>query len=151
MASISFRHFVVSTFTQHSRLKRWLMRLSIVGIMLGGGALAMGQADEWFASGLRTGCGYLLGFVIGAIVRIFFKLSLLVSAVVAAIAFGLSSVGLVDLPWETFGEVQSAFASEVSRLTGTLKEFLTSYLPAGVSSSIGLASGVTQKPDWTED
>ncbi len=151
MASISFRHFIVSTFTQHSLPKRWLMRLSILGIVLGGGALAIGQADQWSASGLRTGGGYLLGFVIGAIVRIFLKLSLLVSAGAAAIAFGLSSIGLVDLPWETLGEVQSAFASEVSRLTANFKEFLTSYLPAGVSSSIGLASGVTQRPDWTKD
>jgi len=151
MASISFKHFIVSTFTQLSTPKRWLVRLSIVGIVLGGGALAMGQADDWSASGLRTGGGYLLGFVIGAIVRIFVKLSLFVSAGVAAIAFGLSSIGLVDLPWETFAEVQSAFASEVSQQTANFKAFLTSYLPAGVASSLGLASGVTQKPDWTDN
>ncbi len=113
--------------------------------------MVLGQAGDWSASGLRTGGGYLLGFAIGAMVRIFFKLSLFISAGVAALAFGLSQIGLVELPWDTLGEVQTAFASEVSQQTANFKSFLTSYLPPGVSGSIGLASGVTQKPDWTRD
>ena len=114
-------------------------------------------ADSDFGSGdlswtsVQSGVGYLGGFAVGALLRLFFKLSLLVGLVLAAIGFGLSKAGLVDLPFESFGDIASAFADASRRQMADLQEFLGGFLPASMMSGLGVASGVTQKPDWTPD
>ncbi len=155
---ISFKHFVVSTFTHLSFKKKVLVRGSILLVVLGLGAKAIsGAMDTDFGSGemtwtsIQSGIGYLGGFVIGALLRMFFKLSLLVGFALAALGYGLSKVGLIDHPFESFGDIAGAFAEASKRQMSDLQEFLTGFLPASMASGLGVASGVTQKPDWTPD
>ena len=155
---ISLKHFVTSTFTDLSFKKKVMVRGSILLLVLGLGAKGFSAvADSDFGSGdltwtsVQSGMGYLGGFAIGALLRMFFKLSLLVGFVLAAIGFGLSKVGLVDLPFESFGDIVGAFADASKRQMADLQEFLSGFLPASMMSGLGVASGVTQKPDWTPD
>lgn len=155
---ISFKHFVVSTFTDLSFKKKVLVRGSLLLLLGGLAAKAFAtMADSDFGSGemtwtsVQSGAGYLGGFAIGALLRMFFKLSLLVGFGLAAIGFGLSKLGWVDLPFDTFGELAGAFADASKRQMADLQEFLSGFLPASMMSGLGVASGVTQKPDWTPD
>ena len=155
---ISLKHFLTSTFTDLSFKKKVLVRGSLLLVVLGLGAKGISSAmDTDFGSGdltwtsVQSGVGYLGGFVIGALLRIFLKLSLLVGFVLAAIGFGLSKLGWVDLPFESFGDIVGAFADASKRQMADLHEFLAGFLPASMMSGLGVASGVTQKPDWTPD
>ncbi|QDV07698.1 hypothetical protein Poly30_32280 [Planctomycetes bacterium Poly30] len=155
---ISLKHFVASTFTDLSFKKKVMVRGSL--LLLGVGLAAKGYsalADSEFGSGemtwtsVQSGAGYLGGFALGALLRMFFKLSLLVGFGLAVIGFGLSKVGLVELPFESLGDIVGAFAEASKRQMADLQEFLSGFLPASVMSGLGVASGVTQRPDWTPD
>lgn len=151
---ISLRHFVATTFTHLSGPKRWLMRGAVLLAVVGGGAqLASlaGVTDGWSGSGtsLASGLGFLGGFAIGALVRMFLKLSLLFTALVAAVGFGLTKLGVVE--GAQLSEWASGIGDAAKQQAGDLQRFLSGFLPASVSSGLGLASGVTQKPDLTPD
>lgn len=155
---ISFKHFVTSTFTDLSFKKKVMVRGSILLIVVGLGVKGFSAlADSEFGSGeltwtsFQSGVGYLGGFLVGALLRMFFKLSLLVGFGLAVIGFGLSKAGLVELPFESLGDIVGAFAEASKRQMADLQEFLSGFLPASVMSGLGVASGVTQKPDWTPD
>lgn len=155
---ISIKHFVTSTFTDLSRTKRFMLKGSAVLILLGAGAKGFSAvADSGFGSGdwtltsILSGVGWIGGFLIGAAMRVFLKLSLLVGFVLAAVGFGLSKAGLVDLPFQEFGELVSAFTEASKDQVTSLQEFLGGFLPTSMMSGVGVAAGVTQKPDWTPD
>ncbi len=153
---ISFRHFVTSTFTDLSLKKRWMLRLSIGLLAVGLGSKGISAAldsdfgsGDWTWTSVLSGLGYLVGFVVGAVLRMFFKLSLLVGFVLAAIGYGLAKLGWIDLPVTEFGDLVSAFAEASKRQMSDLQDFLGGFLPSSVMSGLGVASGITQKPDWT--
>ena len=153
---ISFKHFVTSTFTDLSAPKRFLLKGSLLLVLLGAGAkayAAFGDSDSggWSWTSIQSGIGYIGGFLIGAAVRLFFKLSLAVGAVIAAVAFGLAKLGWIDLPYQELGEMTSAIGDAASRQISDFQEFASGFLPASMMSGLGVASGVTQKPDWTPD
>lgn len=150
-----FKTLFSTAFTDLSFLKRWMVRLSFAGL-LGGGAWALisgdaGSGMDWSGFSFRTGLGYLGGFIVGVAVRIFFKLTMLVGIALAALGWGLQKVGLVDLPWDSFGDITHAFGKAVEHNTQALKDFLSGYLPAGAGTAVGLGSGVTQKPKFDDD
>lgn len=155
---ISLKHFVLSTFTHLSTRKRWLVRGAV--LLVGAGGIAKGvqmmggdsfSEDGWSWSSIQSGLGFILAFILGAALRLFFKLSLVVGFIGAGIAFGLSKLGWVDLPFEEFGELFGAFTDAAKEQLSSATEFVTGFLPATAASTVGLASGVTQKPDWTPD
>ncbi len=144
-------------FTDLSFAKKWMLRLAFAGL-LGGGAVqvlggfeAMDGGIPWGDVSLRSGAGFLGGFVIGVITRIFFKITALVGLVLAGLGWALQAMGIVDLPWDSFGEIASAFSDAVADNTDRFKDFLSSYLPAGVTGALGLGSGVTQRPQFDDD
>lgn len=157
-AVISFKHFVTSTFTDLSRTKRFMLKGSLLLIVIGLGAKAFGSfADSdvgsggWSWTSVQSGIGYIGGFLIGAAVRLFFKLSLAVAFVIGTVMFALSKLGWVDAPFHEMGEFMSAFTERAKEQITNFQEFLSGFLPASMMSGLGVASGVTQKPDWTPD
>lgn len=144
-------------FTDLSFPKKWMLRLAIAGLIGGGATQILGgiEATEggipWGDFSLRSGAGFLGGFVVGVITRIFFKITALIGLALAALGWGLQKMGVVELPWDSFGEISSAFANAVADNTDRFKDFLSSYLPAGLTGALGLGSGVTQKPQFDED
>ena len=93
----------------------------------------------------------MLGFLAGAFLRLFLKLGLLLAGGVAALLYGLSSIGIVDLPWESMGEATAALGDIVRTQTQNLEQFLSGYLPSGAMTGAGVASGATQKPAFDDD
>ena len=151
---ISFRHFVTSTFTDLSFFKRWMIRGSVLLVVVGLGAMLISsqsnsESGSWSWTSIQSGLGYIGGFLIGALIRMFFKLSLVVIFVIAAASFGLAKLGWIDLPYQEVGEMTSALGEAVGRQLSGLQTFLSGFLPASVMSGMGVASGVTQRPDWT--
>ncbi|MEO1698386.1 MAG: hypothetical protein AAFU73_13895 [Planctomycetota bacterium] len=151
---IDLRHFVVSTFTHLSAPKRWMMRGAVLLLLAGGGAQlasAAGAIDGggWSWASLQSGLGFVGGFLLGALVRLFLKLSLLVTALVAAVGFGLTKLGFVE--GAELGEWARSVGDAARAQAGDAQRFVSGFLPASVSSGLGVASGVTQRPDLTPD
>lgn len=155
-AVISFKHLVKTTFTDLSTPKRWLLRGSLLLLVGGLGAKALGGlADveffqgEWTWSSVQSGVGYIAGFLLGAVVRLFLKISLLAVALVGFIGWGMTQLGWVD--GEMFTDFASAMGERAKEQATSFQEFIGGFLPASVMSGLGVASGVTQRPDMTPD
>lgn len=153
---ISFKHLVKTTFTDLSTPKRWLLRGSFLAIAVGVGAKAfgwfgdsdIGEAD-WSWSSIQSGIGYVAGFLIGAIVRVFLKLSLIVTGLIVLVGFGLSQLGIDG--GGMISEFGSALGERAKEQATNFQEFIGGFLPASIMSGLGVASGVTQRPDMTPD
>ncbi len=152
-----FKEIFRSAFLDLSFPKRWLLRLALVLAVAGGGWSAWsafgggGETSGWSTTALSSGVGCVLGFLAGAAFRVFLKLALLVGVAVAAALYGLHWLGWLELPWGSFGEISSAVAKYIERESSSVREFLTGWLPSGGMTGLGLASGVTQKPDLDPD
>lgn len=153
---ISLTHFVKTTFTDLSLPKRWMLRGAFALLVLGGGSAALGAAgvlesgeNAWSWTGLQSGIGYIGGFLVGALVRMFLKLSVLILGLVAALGFGLSKLGIVE--GAQLSEFAGALGEAAQRQASDLQRFLSGFLPASMASGLGVASGITQKPDLTPD
>ena len=151
---ISIKHLVRTTFTDLSTPKRWLLRGSLF-LLVGGVAAkaAGGLADmdafqgDWTWSSIQSGVGYIGGFLIGAVVRLFLKVSLLVTGLFALLGFGLSKLGWMD--GEMFTDFAAAMGERAKEQATNFQEFISGFLPASMMSGLGVASGITQRPDMT--
>ena len=148
-----FKEIFRSAFTELSFPKRWLLRISVLLLLVGGGATAWAyfgggtEGEGWPLTAFTSGVGCVLGFLAGAAFRVFLKLALLFGVLGAGLLYGLNYMGVIELPFESFGEVSAAMASFIHEESGSVKEFLTGWLPSSGMTGLGLASGVTQKPD----
>ncbi len=146
-----------SAFTELSWWKKRLLQLAAallvvgVGLVLWNGVAGDGESLMGSWTALRSGAGCLLGFLVGAAFRLFLKLGLLLGAGVAALFFGLSWLGWIELPWSSFGEAYSAVANVVEAQTSGFQEFVSGYLPSSGMTGLGLASGVTQRPEMDDE
>lgn len=154
-----FQEIFRSAFFELSGVKKRLLQIAIgllsVGVLAQAVALVtdVGEpgAGTWSWSALVSGFGCMCGFILGAAFRIFLKLSLLLGGIVGLVLFGLASIGWIDLPWDSLSEIQGAIGGYISDQTRNLQAALTSYLPSSAMTGLGLASGVTQKPDMDPD
>lgn len=151
---VGTKTFLVSTFTELSFWKRWLVRIAIVAMIVGIASYVMalsngGEASPWSGSGLRSGGGFLLGFAAGAFVRLFLKVGIFLAIVAAGAAWGMSQWGWIDLPYESLADVQAAFSVKAQESASWLDSFFKSHLPHSAATAVGGFSGVTQKPRFT--
>ena len=157
MIAAAAKNFLTSSFTDLSGWKKRLLQLS--GLMAVGGGAAWGLAEfgtegepaGWTRTLLTAGVGGFAGFLVGALFRAFLKLGLLLALVVAGAAWGLSALGVVELPYESFGELYEATSGWISAQTESVNRFLQGFLPSGLWSGAGLAAGVTQRPTFDDD
>lgn len=158
--------FVMHVFSGLSGWKKLLVRLSVVLVVAGGGwqvyqlfqgegtAAAQSQVGTGTSSSTdsggggfwKAGVGYLGGFLLGALFRMFLKVSLLATGVIAGGLFGLTYLG-VDLPWSSFGETHASLSDWVASQFASVKTLLEGYLPASAMSGLGVFSGATTKPE----
>lgn len=144
-----------SAFFDLSGIKKRLMQAGLglfgVGAAGTGYALFADASSEpmagWSWAAMSSGAGCLLGFFLGAALRIFLKIALFLGVGLAAIYFGLSYLGWLDMGGASFGEISAAVAEYITESFDGFKEFLSGYLPTSILSGAGFASGVTQKPD----
>ena len=148
-----------TAFTNLSFKKKILLRLAglatLVGLGLKGYALSTDAAPaagiDWTQLSLTSGLGCLGGFVIGAAVRLFFKVTLALGLALVGLGFLLSWLGWVELPWDSLGEGTKEMGLAIARQTRAVQDFLSGYLPAGAATAMGLGSGLTQKPEFDDD
>lgn len=151
-----FKEIFRSAFKELSFAKRWLLRIALALLAVGGGALAWGafgggEEPGWSLTALSSGAGCLAGFLAGAAFRVFLKLALLLGLLVAGVLFGLSALGWMELPWSSFSEISAAVAGFIHTESASVHEFLTGWLPSSGMTGLGLASGITQRPDMDPD
>lgn len=145
-----------TAFTRLSFFKRWLLRLALLGLVAGGGWKLFGPAAgageiDWGSFGFRSGLGCLGGFLVGASVRLFFKLAFVTALALLAIGYLGHKLGWMELPWISLGDAWSDVTMAIGAQTERLRDFLSGYLPAGVATATGLGSGLTQKPQFDDD
>ena len=153
---VRLREVFRSAFTELSWWKKRLLQLSGALLLIGAGVKAYaffsdGQAGAWTSTMVGSGLGCMFGFLVGAAVRIFIKLAVLVGVGVAALLFGLSALGWVELPWSSFGEISRTISDSIQRGGADLQGVLSGYLPPSAMTGLGLASGLTQRPDMDPD
>lgn len=146
---------VRSAFFEVSWWKKLLLFLS-AGLLISGalGAFVVGTGDTgepWPLAAVRSGAGCILGFLAGATFRLFLKLGLLIGVVVGLGLWGISSLGWIDLPFGSLGELQAAIADTIKVQGQNLNDLMTGYLPSGAMTGAGLFSGATQSPDTNPD
>ncbi len=146
---------VRSAFFEVSWWKKLLLFASVGLLVSGGlGAFVVGTGDTgepWPIAAVRSGAGCILGFLAGATFRLFVKVGLLLGVVVGLVLWGVSSMGWIDLPFGSLGELQAAIASAIKVQGQNLHDVMTGYLPSGAMTGAGLFSGVTQSPDTNPD
>lgn len=145
-----------TAFTDLSFFKRWLLRIAFLAAVGGVGMTYFGPSPapgsiDWGALAMRSGIGCIGGFVVGASVRLFFKITLLAGIVLLAVGYLAQKLGWMELPWSSFSEAWSDVGLALSRQTERVKDFLSGYLPAGGATATGLGSGLTQKPQFDDD
>lgn len=152
------RQIFRNAFTHLPGWKKYLVRggIGLAGLGVVGQAIAFfssgdGATGTWSWSALGTGIGCLLGFVVGAAVRLFLKLGLMLMGVIALVLFGISSIGWIDLPWDTLAETTEALGGWFTRQTAELHTALTGMLPSSAASGVGLFAGATQRPLADDD
>lgn len=148
-----------TSFLNLSGKKKLLLR--IAGLAAVGGLAAKGyglatdsgpvSGVDWSHLSLTSGLGCIAGFIIGAAIRIFFKVTLALGLAFVALGFLLSWLGWLELPWDSFGQASKEIGLAIERQTRALQDFLSGYLPAGGASAVGLGSGLTQKPEFDDD
>ncbi len=158
LAIMNFRplDFVKETFTDLSGFKRRFLQVAAVLLVLGGGlqlwALIQGNASGgWSGTALTGGLGAILGFLVGAFVRLAAKVGLLLAGAAAAGAWGLHQLGIVDMPWNSYGEIYDSFAGAVHHQTTNMHAFLDGFLPSSGMTTMGLGAGLTQKPGGDDE
>ncbi|MCP3920338.1 MAG: hypothetical protein GY711_32835 [bacterium] len=89
--------------------------------------------------------------VVGASVRLFFKITLLAAIVLLAMGYLAHKVGWMELPGSSLGEAWREIGLAVGRQTERVKDFLSGYLPAGAATVTGLGTGLTRRPQFDDD
>ena len=149
-------HFAKETFTDLSGFKKRFLQIAVGLLVAGAGFKAWGMASGdpaggWSGSALIGGLGAILGFLVGAFVRLMARIGLILAGLVAAGAWGLQQLGIVELPFESYGQMYDAFASTVENQTASMHAFFDGMLPSGGMTTMGLASGLTQKPGGDDE
>lgn len=148
-----------TAFLNLSFKKKWLLRLAGLAALFGLGTkgyaaftdAGAGTGVDWSHLSWTSGVGCIGGFLVGAAVRIFFKVTLVVGLAFVALGFLLSWFGWLELPWDSFGEAAKAMGLAIERQTRAVQDFLSGYLPAGAATATGLGTGLTQKPEFDDD
>ena len=90
----------------------------------------------------RFGVSYMAGFFLGYGLKRFLKVTLLVSAAIAALLFVLQHTGTLQLDWTA---VQAQAKESFGWLTGqaeALKSFLAGYIPSAAAACVGVFMGM---------
>ncbi len=148
--------FAKQTFTHLSGFKKRFLQLALVLFGLGAGVQLWAQVrgelpEEWTATAMTGGIGAVGGFLFGALLRLVAKLGLLLVGAAAGATWALAHFGLVDLPWESYGDIYDAFTLAVDRQTASLRAFLDGFLPSSAMTSVGFLAGITQRPGGDDD
>ncbi len=86
---------------------------------------------------LRIGASFLGAFALGMIMRKFLRWSLLIVGIAALSIFLLRKSGMINMPWDEIeGQVREG-ATWMQSQAGSVKEFLTGYLPSSAAALVG--------------
>jgi uncharacterized membrane protein (Fun14 family) len=103
---------------------------------------ATGQApkravDSAAPATLRIGASFLAAFALGMIMRKFVRWSLLIVGIAVIAIFFLRKSGMIDMPWDRIEDEVHHGATWLQAQAGSIKDFLTGYLPSGAAALVG--------------
>ncbi len=99
------------------------------------------EIDDWSALLTKVGFSFLVGFVIGYILRLFIKLVLLMSGIVLLTMFGLQYAGYINIDWYSLQIPYDAFIAWLQPHIGNFQEFISSNLPSSSMALVGMLIG----------
>ncbi len=113
------------------------------GVGTGGGQVVC--APRAWPATCRLGVSYLGGFFLGWALRRFLKATLLLSgAAIALIALG-KKLGWLDLDWASVENHVRTSLAWIQGEAGSIKQFLTGYLPSAGAAGLGVFFGFRRK------
>ena len=107
----------------------------------GASAEAQSDGENWAPVFLRFGFSFFVGFALGAAVRTVFRLVLLFVGLFAALLFGFSELGFVEVHWDTMGAAFDGFVAKLGDEASSLRGFFTGGLPSAGLAMLGLYAG----------
>ena len=109
----------------------------------GGGAPATAAAEEgdWSPFFIKGGFSFFVGFCIGYALRAFFKISAVALGLVFLVVFGLEYAGLLQVDWDSAGELYDAAIAKLGTEFDSAKAFITGSLPSAGLAGLGLYAG----------
>lgn len=102
---------------------------------------ATATASEYSPFFVKGGFSFFVGFCIGYALRAFFKISAVALGVVFLVIFGLQQLGVVDVDWDTAGELYDSALAKLSDEFQSFKGFITGSLPSAALAGLGLYTG----------
>ena len=101
--------------------------------------------QEWSPALVKGGLSFFVGFCLGCLLRVFFKISAVIIALVLLSIFGLSYAGIIDMDWTVLEGHYETVAAKIGQEFSQFKTFITGTLPSAGLASLGVFTGVKRK------
>jgi uncharacterized membrane protein (Fun14 family) len=93
--------------------------------------------DDAAPATFRLGASFLGGFALAFLMKKFIKTTVIVLGLAAVAFFLLRRQGVVTLPWDQIEDSVSEGASWLRAQAGSIRDFLTGYLPSSAAAVFG--------------
>ncbi len=100
---------------------------------------------KWSPAMIRGGFGFFVGFAVGLVLRIFFRVSIVVIGLNLLLLFGLSYMGWLEVHWETIEAQFDQWMLSLEQQFTQFKTFISGSLPTLGLSGVGLFTGFRKR------
>jgi len=101
--------------------------------------------SQWYPQMFRLGFSFFVGFCIAYALRVFFKLTAFAAGGVLLLLFGLQYAGIITVDWSAMGGHYDTLVRWLSAQAGSMRAFVTGYLPSTATASAGLIMGFRKR------
>ena len=101
--------------------------------------------EKWSPAMIRGGFGFFVGFAVGLVLRIFFRVSIVVIGLNLLLLFGLSYMGWLEVHWETIEAQFDQWMLSLEQQFTQFKTFISGSLPTVGLSGAGLFTGFRKR------
>lgn len=101
--------------------------------------------SQWYPQMFRLGFSFFVGFCIAYALRVFFKLAAFGAGMVLLLLFGLQYAGIISVDWSAMGGHYDTLIRWLGAQVGSMRAFITGYLPSTATASAGLIMGFRQR------
>ena len=101
--------------------------------------------EEWSPAMVRGGFGFFVGFAVGLVLRIFFRVSVVIIGLNLLMLFAFSYFGWLEVRWDTIEMQISEWMVAIEAEFSEFKTFIAGSLPTVGLSGAGLITGFRKR------
>jgi len=101
--------------------------------------------SQWYPQMFRLGFSFFVGFCIAYALRVFFKVTAFAAGAVLLLLFGLQYAGIITVDWSAMGGHYDTLVRWLGTQVGSMRAFITGYLPSTATASAGLIMGFRKR------